>query len=61
MRTQKPIRPERPRRPTKGYMSRILESHIKQAAKEYNCSRSFIIAVACAELFGVKNQERYYK
>jgi len=35
-------------------------SKVRQLAREYNCSRSFVIATILAEGLGIKKQEKYY-
>jgi hypothetical protein len=60
MRIQKPLK-GKPRRHVSSCVSKILREHVEDAALEFNCSKSFIIAVAVAKFFGVKNQEVYWK
>lgn len=41
-----------------GRMSHAIEQRIRETAKRFNVSRSFVIAVACADYFGISH-ERY--
>lgn len=36
-----------------------IEMHIRQTAERFNVSRSFVIAVALADFFGIANHERF--
>lgn len=63
--TDKPPRRQRPikggRDPLPACVIRDIRHEVERLAKRHNVSRSFVIAVALAEAFGIDEQERYKK
>ena len=58
MRIQKPTR-EGKRKQLSPWVSKEIRRRVKELAQDYGVSRSFVISVALAEQFGIKNQELY--
>lgn len=41
------------------WLSPEIRKEIKRTAREFDVSESFVMAVALAEVFGIKKQQRY--
>lgn len=48
------------RKPLPSCVLREIHSEVERTARKFNCSKSFVIATALAETFGIKKQEKYY-
>lgn len=57
MRILQRIPNQKPRRKLSASMRRDVRLAIESAAQEMDCSKSFIMEVACASFFGIKGQE----
>jgi hypothetical protein len=53
--------PGRPREPIGACVMDDIETEVRKTATRFGVSRSFVIAVALAEVLGVKGQESYYE
>lgn len=57
MRRQKPIKGGR--QPLPSCVLKDIRTEVERVAKKHDVSRSFVIAVALAETFGIDEQEQY--
>lgn len=58
MRAQKKLRRGRKRKPMSTALIRKIEMRVKTESRKWGVSRSFIIAAALADIFGIREQER---